>query len=158
MQIEKDNSDYKISRSKKKENPVWAVVWRFLLICAIIDGGIYFYFHKVQNITVSEGIRRIRLAIHGNEDQNAKQIIAHKEYQKKNITNNTNQLKTENMSSLNDKNHTNNRIQQSPTEISTRSVQRLDKLYCWVDKNGSLHFSNMGFPSKGVVKIVNCER
>ncbi|MBB5349073.1 hypothetical protein JWG42_10425 [Desulfoprunum benzoelyticum] len=158
MQIEIDRKDYKKSRNKKTENPVWAVVWRFLLISAIIDGGIYFYFHKIQNITVSEGIRRIRLAIHGNTDQNTRKFIVNKEYQKKNITNNNSESKTKNISRFNENYHTNNLVQHSSYEMNTRPVQRLDKLYCWVEEDGSLHFSNIGFPSTKNFKVISCER
>ena len=155
MQIEIDNRDFK--KSKKTENPVWAVVWRFLLISAIIDGGIYFYFHKIQNITVSEGIRRIRLEIHGNTDQNTHKVIVRKEYQKKNLTSMKSELKTKNRSNIEENTHTNNDIQQPSNNIRSNAIRRLDKTYCWVDENGSLHFSNIGFPSNEYFKTVRCK-
>ncbi|NCB26546.1 MAG: hypothetical protein EOM62_13890, partial [Bacteroidia bacterium] len=74
MQIDIENKIIKKSRNKKPSNPIWSVVWRFLLFCAIFDGGVYFYFHSIQNTTVAEGIRKIRIAIHGNEDQKIERL------------------------------------------------------------------------------------
>jgi hypothetical protein len=158
MQIEIDNRDYKKPNIKKTENPIWAVVWRFLLVCAIFDGGIYVYFHYVQNITVSEGIRRIRLAVHGNTDQYDKKVVVQKAYQQKIITNKKSDSKARDRSGIDDKNYTNNPIQQSSMNLNSSTKQSFDKLYCWVDENGILHFSNIGFPANSIYKVVNCER
>lgn len=73
--IDIDIHHVKQQRKGKSKNPVWEVVWRFLIFCLILDGGIFFYFHVVKNMTVLEGIESIRAAIH-NKEQTVKQPVA----------------------------------------------------------------------------------
>lgn len=53
------------SRTKQdyRESSVFSIIWRVLLVCFIIDGGVVAYFHFVKKVTVVEGIRQLREAV-----------------------------------------------------------------------------------------------
>ena len=46
--------------------------------------------------------------------------------------------------------------QYSPLKSSNRT-ERVDKLYCWEDKNKIKHFSNIGYPLEGYFKVIKFE-
>ncbi len=157
MQIDIENKTIKKSRNKKHSTPIWSVVWRFLLFCAIFDGGIYFYFHSIQNTTVAEGIRKIRIAVHGIEDQKIERIHKTNIYtQQKNNTRSEEPENNKESMYVGNKDTKTNPHQYSPLNSSNRA-ERVDKLYCWEDKNGIKHFSNIGYPIDGYFNVVKFE-
>lgn len=157
MQMDIENKTYRKSRNKKPSNQIWSVVWRFLLFCAIFDGGIYFYFHSIQNTTVAEGIRKIRIAVHGDEDQKIERIYKNNIYTPQ--KNNKHSEESENNRKSISVGHrdTKTNSDQYSTLNSSNRTERVDKLYCWEDKNGIKHFSNTGYPLDGYFKIVKFE-
>ncbi|SHO53875.1 hypothetical protein [Desulfopila aestuarii] len=78
--IKIDNKDARSIRRGKTVNPIWSVVWRFLLFCLVIDGGIYYYFHVIEKTTVAEGIKALQNSIHGRE-----KVIPHQQIQPRKI-------------------------------------------------------------------------
>lgn len=46
-----------------RESSVFSIIWRVLLICLILDGGIFAYFHFVKKVSVAEAIRQLREAV-----------------------------------------------------------------------------------------------
>jgi hypothetical protein len=163
--------DYK--RSRKNSNTVFSVLWRFLLVCLILDGSIYCYFHFIRKTTVSEGIAQIRKSIYGDEEEVAK-ISANSKISPVIINLPATVNNTAPPSSFTDKSSVN---QSSPAKLShttndkdylsrssagnskfvdnpNRSSSGTDKIYSWKDSNGNLNFSNTGFPnSKDITPV-----
>lgn len=151
MKIDNELARSKRKIVKKSSNPIWSVVWRFLLVCLILDGGIYFYFHKIQHTTVSEGIKKIRATIYGNGQRGLVTI-------ENNIA--TIQPKI--------KEHPERKIIQiGPAKTAADDLNQRDSrgssskrndglyaIYCWEDENRNRHFSNTGYPTFGKFKII----
>lgn len=139
-------------------NPVWSVMWRFLLFCAIVDGGIYFYCHQIKGITVTEGIRQIREYIHGKEENVVTRVLPNKkEYvvakSPKHLASNAYfevptrtqhsaiaDYKKEIMKTAKVENSSNSRVKQP--------------IYIWEDERGRRNYSNIGYPQTGNYKII----
>jgi hypothetical protein len=156
MKIDIENKEFRKSRHKSIPNPLWSITWRFLLFCLIIDGGVYFYFHEIENISVSEGIKRIRSRVHVNKDpvsQNIHNINVYvpADFNKtakgsgSDIGTNTKKMVVSNLSYP---------VKQRNTPVNKKIKERF---YCWKDKNGRIHYSNIGYPTKGYYEIVRNE-
>lgn len=144
-QIEIDNKDVRSFRgrksSRKTVNPLWSIVWRFLLFCLVFDGGIFFYFHAIQGITVTEGIKRIQQSVRGDEQAAP---YSYKIMPKENIlapapiaTRSQPQYSKE----INPYPHNNTLHASAYSKVSTTG-----KIFSWKDKNGKWHFSNTNYP------------
>ncbi len=160
MQINIDKPGIKKPRRRKPSNPVWSVIWRFLLFCAIVDGGIYFYFHKVENITVAEGIRQLRAKIHGNQ---AIETVDYPKYPVIEVV----EFEVSSPKQIDTLPARNVQIAINPHTVKNASSTELalqqskgsqkDEIYCWEDENNIRHYSNTGYPTTGYYKIVSME-
>jgi hypothetical protein len=142
--INLDRSDYR--KPKKRPDPVWEVVWRFLLICAVIDGGVYFYFHVIENTTVFDGLARIRDSIQRERVAGPPTPPA--------ITTQVMTVK---------KSDTPDRSQYAKVErpaynkpaVSAGRSAAPEPIYCWEDGSGKRFYSNTGYPDSGYYKAVH---
>lgn len=142
--IKLEKTDYK--RPKNRINPIWSVVWRFLLVCFVIDGGIYTYFHFVKNMTVSDGLNMIRISIAPGSDERDRplpEVVYVGKYKKipQTTVNQENSASTSNM----------------PSKNYNQASGKSNTLYCWEDSEGKRYYSNLGYPIKGNFKKIPME-
>lgn len=142
--IKLERSDYK--RPKNRINPIWSVVWRFLLVCFVIDGGIYTYFHFVKNMTISDGLKMIRSSITHGSDENGRPLPEIVYVRKpENVPQPTvNQVNTASISN-------------TPNKSYNQPSTKNNTLYCWEDSEGKRHYSNQGYPTNGNFKKIQME-
>ena len=166
------NKPRKRTRNKEdfREGSLSSIILRVLLICLVIDGGIYLYFHFVKKVSVSEGVRQLRESVfqsttNYNTDKHAQQpqavqlanqpvpppIKASRPY-----------VEPANLSD-----RTISKTTASPPSTPTQSQSRPEpggdlcsaykvcnvkqtsiegKVFSWKDKDGKHHFSNTNFP------------
>ncbi|MDK9708251.1 MAG: hypothetical protein OEL83_14500 [Desulforhopalus sp.] len=143
--ISLDKSDYR--KPQRRPDPVWAVVWRFLLICAVIDGGAYYYFHVVKNTTVFEGLARLRDSIHQERGADAPppppvktQIITTKPV---GTPTGSEYAKAERAGYF------------KPIVPTRQSASSPETIYCWEDVDGKRFYSNVGYPKTGYYKAIH---
>lgn len=60
---ENNSSRKKQRKMMLSENPEWGIIWRVLLVCAMIDMPIWAYFNFVKNISMWEGLQQARTEI-----------------------------------------------------------------------------------------------
>ncbi len=156
MTIDIDNSDARNSRYKRMPNPLWSIIWRFFIFCLIIDGGVYFYFHKIENISVSEGLKRVRSRVHENKEVVQQNIHKINVYVPSNFSRTANSGGSDNSS--NSKKTVVSNLIYSPKQKSVSVQKKIkEQFYCWKDENGRIHYSNIGYPTKGYYEIVQNE-
>jgi hypothetical protein len=144
VNIKLEKTGYK--RRKNQINPIWSVVWRFLLVCFVIDGGIYSYFHFVKNMTVSDGLIMIRSSIAKGSDERDRPLpeVVYVEKQANIPQPTVNQVNTASISNTLNKSYNQPSAKNSP-------------LYCWEDSEGKRHYSNLGYPTNGNFKKIQME-
>jgi hypothetical protein len=55
-----ERSEREIKRKlKRMGNPIWGVLWRLLICCALIDIPIWAYFHFVKNVPILVGLQQM---------------------------------------------------------------------------------------------------
>ena len=47
----------------KRPNIVWEITWRFLVVCLVIDSGIYAYFELYKKQDVWEGLKELQYTL-----------------------------------------------------------------------------------------------
>lgn len=177
------NKPRKRTRNKEdfREGSLSSIILRVLLICLVIDGGIYLYFHFVKKVSVSEGVRQLRESVfqsttNYNTDKHAQQpqavqlanqpvpppIKASRPY-----------VEPANLSD-----RTISKTTASPPSTPTQSQSRPEpggdlcsaykvcnvkqtsiegKVFSWKDKDGKHHFSNTNFPLNNETLKVEAE-
>lgn len=128
---ENDKSKRKIkNRLPRVNKPAWSVIWRVLLVCAMIDLPIWAYFHFVKEVSFWEGVRQVRNEIQNkinSPEQKIPQKIEKIEITEKNIE----------------------KIQKN-NEIKLVEPKKFEgTLYSWKNEKGQRVFSNTGFPKDG---------
>jgi hypothetical protein len=67
-----DNSEQKKKRRfAEPGNPAWGVIWRVLLVCAMIDLPFWVYCNLVKGISIWEGLQQMRNSIQSGQPKPA---------------------------------------------------------------------------------------
>lgn len=163
------NKPRKRARNKEdfREGPLSTIILRVLLICLVIDGGIYLYFHYVKKVTISEGVKQLRESVfqsttNYNSKEHAQQpqavqladlpapppIKASRPYvEPANLSDRTISKTTSSPPA-----QSQSRPEPAGDVCSTYKVCNVKqtsiegKIFSWKDKDGKHHFSNTNFP------------
>ncbi len=111
----------------KRKNEIWEITWRVIAISLIIDIPIWLYIHYVKKETIIEAVQKLNKKHITKNNYNAE--IIKKKFNNSLITKEEYEKWPEYRELI-------------------KNMKNNEKIYCWEDKNGKIHYSNIGFPSK----------
>ena len=147
-----NNSERKRQRKLPRSgNPAWGVIWRVLLVCAMIDLPFWAYFNFVKGISIWEGLQQMRSGIQSGQPKakpawNLRKVSLD-EKQKKDIDS----VKYAEKLLLEEKiaKHKVEVNQMVQKEMDRSSKKYPNPLYSWKGEDGYRAYSNKGFPENG---------